>query len=122
MVKDVRDHRVPLAQLTGRLGLSGPPEYFAWLVRRIGLRDVRVEGTDLVYSSFVPIEQLLKEAVEELKAAGAKPGPCQKCQTWFDTEREDGIFANPVAMQGFVCKACAQKLTAWEYFHDVLRT
>ena len=120
-MREVKDVRVTLEELKGRLGIDRGPEFFEFLVRRIGLKDVRIDGGAIVHPSFVPLEPLLREAVAALEREGARPEPCARCSKVFDVERDDGIFRDPSKLEGFLCRPCAESMTAWTYFQEWLR-
>jgi hypothetical protein len=119
-VKEVADVRVKIALLAARLGIEPDLPFFAFLVRRIGIKEVRLEGDEVVYTSFVPVEPLMREALDELAATGARPLPCRICSTVHDAEHDDGIFADPAEFDGFICRACAEQMSAWTFFNDHL--
>ena len=120
-MKEVREVRVPLDALAGRLGVEASPAYFEFLLRRIKTPVVRIEGNELVHESFIPVELMLKQTHEEIAAGGARPTPCLRCERVFDADREDGIFADPAQLEGYICRPCAEGMTAWTYFQDVLK-
>lgn len=123
-MRDVKDVRVPLAAIAGRIGVGGRddlPAFFALLLARTGVKEVRVDGGDLVYPSFVPIEPLLSEALAELQRSGARIEPCGACRRLFDVEHDDGIFADPRDLRGFLCRKCAESMSAWTYYTERLR-
>ncbi len=109
-----------IAALAGRLGVEPDVPLFRFLVRRIGIQDIRIDRDEIVYSSFLPVEQLLKETLQGLEVDGVRPLPCLKCTGVFDAEHEDGIFADPHELNGFICRACAEKLNAWSFYNDHL--
>jgi hypothetical protein len=121
-MREVHDARIKLALLKGRLKLDRPAPFFEFLIRRIGLKDVRIEGDEIVYASFIPIETLLRESAGALDAEGVKAGACEKCGAWFDVDHDDGIFRDPAQLEGFLCRRCAEEMTAWAYFQDWLRS
>ena len=45
-MREVHDARIKLAELKGRLKLDRPAAFFEFLIRRIGLKDVRIEGDE----------------------------------------------------------------------------
>jgi hypothetical protein len=121
-MRDVRDLRVSLAELNGRLGLDLSPGKLAFVVKRLGMRDVRLEGDAIVYASFVPLETLISEAVLALARDGAELAACESCANWFDVEHDDGIFRDPAKLEGFLCRGCAEAMTAYRYYTEWLRT
>ena len=78
-MKDVRDVRVSLAELAGRLGCEPDPAWLRYVIGRVGVTDVRIEGDALVHASFVPIEALLRESIAEMEASGVRPTACRAC-------------------------------------------
>lgn len=121
-MKEIRDVRLTFAEVRSRLGIDRPPGFFKFLIRRLGLKDVRIDGDALVYASFVPVELMLKESAHSLEAEGVRAVPCEKCGDFHDAEHEDGIFRDPQRLEGFVCKACAEKMTAFDYYTNWLKT
>ena len=67
------------------------------------------------------VEQLFAETLAELNGQRARPTPCTVCAEVFDAERDDGIFEQPARLEGFICRPCAEKISAWDYFQDRLR-
>lgn len=120
-MKHVHDQRTPIDALAGRLQCPASPAFFRFLMRRIRIQDVRLEGGELVYSSFLPVEQLFAETLAELNGQHARPTPCTVCAEVFDAEHDDGIFEQPARLEGFICRPCAEKISAWDYFQDRLR-
>lgn len=119
-MKEVHEERVGLDALAGALGVEAAPELFRFLLRRSGAKDVRIDGDALVHPSFLPVELLLRQTLDELRESGARVEACLRCRERFDADRDDGIFADPAALEGFVCRACAEGMDAWTYFHEVL--
>jgi hypothetical protein len=114
-MREIRDHRVTFAELKGRLKVDHDAKFFAFLLRRLGLKDVRLDGDGIAYASFIPLETLLGESIGALEREGVKPGPCARCGEYFDLEHDAGVFKNPVAFTGFICRGCAERLSAWEF-------
>ena len=88
----------------------------------IGITDVKLDGNDVVFSSFIPVEQLFRETLQELDQGGGHPDACLQCREYFDVETEDGIFADPQQLSGFVCRGCAETMSAWTFFQEHLKT
>lgn len=120
-MREVRDVRYGFDEWNGRFGTNHDREYFAFLVRRTGTKDVRVEADALVAPSYVPLEILLREAMAALAAEGVTPAPCEACRRVFDPDRDDGIFRDPARLTGFLCRPCAEKMSAWTYFQEWFR-
>ena len=121
-MREVHDVRVPVSALAGRLGCPDTVGWFRFLLRRIQLKEIALEGNELVHSSFLPVEQLLRETIDELEASGGRAEPCRRCGEYFDVEHDPGIFEDPSELTGFLCRACAEGLSAWDYFHDHLKS
>lgn len=120
-MREVRDVRHTFAELNGRLGTRHDREYFAFVLRRCGVKDVQIETDAIVAPSYVPIEMMLKEGILALESDGVVPTPCARCAKYHDPDRDDGIFRNPGGLEGFVCRSCAEQLSAWSYFQEWYR-
>lgn len=121
-MKEVHEVRVPITAIAGKLGIEPSKPYFDFLLRRVGSKDVRQDGDDLVHVSFLPLELMLQQAQDELRDADARVEPCRGCERIFDADRDDGIFADPARLEGFVCRPCAEAMDAWTYYNEVLVT
>ncbi len=119
-MREIRDVRIPFAELRGRLRVSHDDKLFTFVLRRLGVKDIKIEADAIVVPSFIPIEPLLAEGFAALERDGVKPAPCARCAEIHDVEHDPGIFKNPVRFEGFICKSCAQKLSAWEYCDQLL--
>lgn len=120
-MKDSHESRVELKALSGRLECPEAPGWFRFVVDRVGMKEVRIEDGALFHESFVPIEALIRETMEEMAASGVKPIACGGCGDYRDAERDEGIFDDPAELVGFVCRNCAEGMSAWTYYNDRLK-
>ena len=65
----------------------------------------------------MPFAQLAKDFIEGVDQGLHDLRRCLKCDGTFDLGKDEGIFARPSDMEGFVCAKCAESMTARE-FHD----
>lgn len=119
-MRESHESRIELRELVGRLGCPEAPGWFRFVVDRVGMKEVRIEDGALIHESFVPIEALIRETMDEMAASGIQPTPCGACATYKDPNRDEGIFDDPAALEGFICRACAEKMSAWTYYNDRL--
>ena len=64
---------------------------------------------------------MLRESLAALASEGVRPAPCESCARVFDPDRDEGIFREPAGFNGFVCRTCAEKMSAWTYFQEWFR-
>lgn len=120
-MKEVQEVRYPIAALAGRTGCPPDPSWMRFVLARYRVEGVRVEGDELVAPSFVPVEPLIAGFLDQLRHDGVEPAPCSVCSELVDPEHDDGIFEDPQNLNGFICRPCAERMTAWAYYNERLR-
>jgi hypothetical protein len=63
---------------------------------------------------------MLGDVMKDLTKGKFQVQECLGCKRAFDAASTPGIFRQPVQKQGFICRGCAKKLTAWEFYYDYL--
>jgi hypothetical protein len=93
-------------------------KFWGALVRMIAYPELRFDpATNVVtYPSYVPFEQMAREWIEGIEQGLHDVRACEACRGYFEVGREPGIFAHPSEMRGFICMACAEGMTAREFY------
>jgi len=123
-MREIRTEEITIAKANDAVGETLPPGLWEFLVRRLRYPEIRFDapGGVIRYPGFIPIETMLREALEEIRGSGVDARPCGVCAEWRDVNAEEGIFANPRSLEGFICEECARAMSAWTFFHERLRT
>lgn len=93
----------------------GPRSVAHWRfhLRSLGLSEMELQAQGASFPDYLPVEALLAES---LTSAKGDIRSCAECSEVFDIDRSEGIFADLHALDGWVCAACARKMTAYDFF------
>lgn len=101
-----------------RLKTDYSSAYWAFLIRMLNCQEVKFDVTEgkISFSNYIPLTELLNEVGKQIQDSTIVPQICRVCSEYFDINREDGIFGNPANLEGFICKTCAEKLSALDFY------
>lgn len=112
-MKKTRTRSVTWKELDGSLG-ARPIPHWRFYLRSLGLAELELQPEGPSFPDYLPVETLLAET---LASARGDIRSCAECAEAFDIDRAEGIFADLDKFEGWVCAACARKLTAYDFFH-----
>ena len=118
-MKEIRDRRLTYEEASRLLGREVPEGWWELLVRRLRYPELRLdmEKRTLTLPEFVPFAELFAGALKEIDRGDIDVRHCLACSRFYDVNTEEGIFARPDDLEGFVCEECARGLSAWDFFH-----
>ena len=122
-MKHIKDKLYLIADLNKRFNRNDGPAFWDMLVRKIGYSDIQYvrERQAIKYPEFIPLEAMIEDLLRDAVKGKFKPVECQLCHGSFDATKDPGIFAHRERQEGFLCRACSQKLDAWTFYHDHLK-
>ena len=121
-MRNIRDKSLTWSALNQRFGRSDPVGFWEILATRIGMSDVRwaKDRQAIVFPEYIPVETIVADLLQEVDRGNMRLAPCAVCGQWHDGIRDPGIYSDPAGKGGFICRACAGKMSAWEFYHDHL--
>ena len=112
-----------IAEANQRLQQDLSAQYWAFLVSQINYDEVYFdqEHGQIVFAEYIPLTGLLEEVLAKIAQGAIAVTKCAVCQRYADMNTEEGIFGDSANLERFVCQACAQKLSAWDFYHQYLK-
>ena len=97
--------------------------YWAFLITQINYKEVTFnqDTHSIHFSDYIPLKTLINELLVRIQNHEIALTQCQRCQQFFDMNQAEGIFADWRHLEGFICKSCAQQLSAWVFYQEYLR-
>ena len=101
-----------------RLKTDYSSAYWAFLIRMLNYQEVKFDATEgkISFFDYIPLTELLNEVGKQIKDSTITPQICRVCSEYFDINKEDGIFGDPANLERFICKTCAKKLSALDFY------
>jgi hypothetical protein len=124
MRKELKTTRWSVDEANAHLGRSLDGDYWRFLIRQVGYREVTFDpqGQAIEFPEYVPLQTLLEEVLERLDRGEIAASQCQVCGTYWDINTDDGIFGDTRNLERFICRPCAERLSAWDFFQRYLLT
>jgi len=97
--------------------------YWKFLIRTINIKEViwNAKTNSIDFAEYIPLKTLLNEVLERIPTDEFMVEQCHVCQDYFNADKEDGIFGDNENLMHFICKKCAQSLSAWEFYQNHLK-
>lgn len=117
-MKQIRDETLTVAQANERLGIEMEPAFWEALIRLIDYPELVYDaGTQTIrFPGYVPFDELAKEWIEGIEGGIYDVRQCERCAQYFDIHVAEGIFGDLAERNEFICRPCADAMTAREYF------
>jgi hypothetical protein len=117
-MKKVIDNVRSLAELSTFLEQEVDAAFLRFLVERIGYTEVRLteDGQGVTFPGYVPVGELFREVLRAIKEGEISLRRCRVCAGAFDIDTAEGIFGDDGALDRFVCRPCAEGLSAWDFY------
>jgi hypothetical protein len=117
-MKRIEVLRVTPAEANDRLGVDMEPAFWEALVRLIDYPELVWEAAEgsIAYPSYVPFDELAKDFLEGIEQGIHDIRLCEVCGAYCDVDKTDGIFGNVEELTEFICAACADTMTARDYY------
>ncbi|MCP3852985.1 MAG: hypothetical protein GY694_22570 [Gammaproteobacteria bacterium] len=98
--------------------------YWQFLVRLINIKEVKwnANNESIDFAEYIPLKTLLNEVLDRIASDEFNVEECQVCQHYFNINDDEGIFGDTENLAHFICKKCAQSITAWEFYQNHLST
>ena len=119
-MREIGHEEISVAEANAKVGREFSAALWEFLVRRMNYGEISLERESgkIRYPDYVPFQEFFRGLIEELDQGRADARPCGACQRVFDVNVDEGIFARPDVLERFICKECAEKLSAWDLFHN----
>lgn len=123
-MRKVADQIWTREELGTRLGASIDRARLVFLIRRLAYPEVRVqsEGEAVSFPGFVPLADLLAEVLADIDRGAVAVQRCRVCTQDFDIDTEEGVFGDYNELTRFICRGCAESLSAWAFCQQHLAT
>ncbi len=97
--------------------------YWAFLIAQVNYKEVSFDSATqaIVFPEYIPLKSLLKDVLDNIKQGIIAVRQCRVCQQYFDVNKQDGIFGDNENLERFICKDCAQTLSAWDFYYQHLK-
>ncbi len=122
-MRQVRTKILTVTEANELLGVDMEPGFWEALVRMISYPEVQYvpSAQQIRFPDYVPFEDLAREWIEGIEQGVYEVRPCEVCGGWFDLDRAGGIFGKPEEREAYVCRECAERMTAREYYERYVR-
>lgn len=99
-------------------------QYWQFLISLINIKEViwNAKKNTIDFAEYIPLKTLINEMLERIPTDEFMVEQCHICQHYFNANKEDGIFGDTQMLTHFICKECADSLTAWEFYQNHLKT
>lgn len=116
-MKRVGSERLSLEAARQALGTHIDPAWLRFAVRHLAYPEVSADADGTVtYPGYVPVPALLAEVAAATASGALTLRTCGECGECFDIDKADGIFGDYDALERFVCRSCAESVTAWDFW------
>ncbi len=122
-MKDLKTARWDVAQANQRVQQEFTSQYWAFLIAQVNYNEVTFDQAteQIVFAEYIPLTGLLNEVIEKVTQGTIAATQCAACQRYADMNKEDGIFGDTTNLERFICQACAQTLSAWDFYQQYLK-
>ena len=92
--------------------------YWAFIVQNMNYPEIRCDSDSgqITCPGFISFRDLALEVVNDLERKADDVKDCRVCGSYFDVNREDGIFGDPAKLERFICQDCSTKISAREFY------
>ncbi|MEO5330698.1 MAG: hypothetical protein H7839_01635 [Magnetococcus sp. YQC-5] len=96
--------------------------YWIFLIQQMQYPEIKFDeaSNQISCPTFIPFRDLALEVVQDLNKRKKTIKPCLVCSRYFDINQEDGIFGDTTQLEKFICNACANKISAKEFYEHHL--
>ncbi|MBF0195927.1 MAG: hypothetical protein HQL71_15315 [Magnetococcales bacterium] len=96
--------------------------YWIFIIQNMNYPEITYDIDNEIIScpGFIPFRELAVEVINDLESRKSDIKDCKVCTLYFDINTEDGIFGDPTKMDIFICKTCAKKITAKDFYESFL--
>lgn len=98
-------------------------DYWSFLVKQVNYDEVTWDAQKqaIVFAEFIPLKSLLEDVLNRISTDNIAVTQCQTCQKYVDYNQDEGIFGDSEDLAHFICKPCAQSLSAWDFYQHHLK-
>ncbi|WP_198264529.1 hypothetical protein [sulfur-oxidizing endosymbiont of Gigantopelta aegis] len=123
-LKHLKQSSWTIEQANQQINQDYDEQYWQFLVRLIDIKEViwNVKNNTIDFAEYIPLKILINEILERISTDEFMVEKCHVCQHFFNSDKEDGIFGDAEKLAHFICKKCANSLTAWEFYQNHLKT
>lgn len=122
-MKDLKTVSWDIAEANQRLQQEFAAPYWAFLIAQVSYNEVAFDQAteQIVFAEYIPLKGLLDEVLEKIGQGTIAVTQCTVCQRYADMNKEEGIFGDTANLERFMCKTCAQTVSAWDFYHQYLK-
>ena len=120
-MREVRERKQTYAELATTTGRDLEAGCWKLLLSKLALPEVTLDGQGIRFPEYVPVLEMLAEGLRQLDSGEILARRCERCGEYHDLNVAEGIYADPEAMEGFLCRPCSEAMSAWEYFNEHLK-
>lgn len=124
-IKHLKESSWTIEQANQQVKQNFDEKYWQFLIRLINCKEVNWNENDntINFAEYIPLKTLCNEILERiLTEKEFMIEQCQECHHYFNVNNENGIFGDTENLTHFICKKCAQSLTAWTFYQKHLKT
>lgn len=119
-MKRIQDRSETYAELGARFGREPTRGFWQFVLVRVQMREIQIGEEGIRYPEYIPLEEVVQEILRAIDAEEIFLRPCIQCGEYHDLNEAEGIFGNFEALERFLCRDCAETMSAWEFYHDHL--
>ncbi len=121
-MKEIRDAETSIQEANKIVGQELESGVWSLLVSQMNYPDIKVDEEKgvITYPEFIPFAELFAESVKDLEKGKIDARSCLSCKRYYDVNIQQGIFARPNDLEGFICAECANSMSAFKFFHEYL--
>lgn len=122
-LKHLKQSSWTLAEANQQIKQDYDAPYWKFLIDTINIKEVlwNTENNCIDFAEYIPLKTLINEVLERIPTDEFMVKQCHVCQDYFNANTEEGIFGDNDELAHFICKKCAQSLSAWEFYHNHLK-
>ncbi len=119
-MKRIQDRFESYSDLGARFGRDPTRGFWQFVLVRLHMRDIQIGEEGIRYPEYVPLEEIVQEVLRGIDAEEILLRPCCRCGEYHDLNDAEGIFGNFEALERFICRHCAEEMSAWDFYQDYL--
>ncbi len=122
-MKNVKNIHWEISEANQRLQQDFDVAWWAFLIAALDYKEISFDAVkqEIVFPEYIPIKNLLADLLEQIRQETIAARQCGVCRQYFDINKNDGIFGDEENLERFICRHCAQSLSAWDFYQHHLK-
>ncbi|MEQ8768561.1 MAG: hypothetical protein RL885_31940 [Planctomycetota bacterium] len=121
-MKRIQDRVESFADLGKRFDREPTRGFWQFVFLRLRIKEVQIGEDGVRYPEYMPLDDVIREVLRSIEDEEILLRACARCGDYHDINEAEGIFGNFEALERFLCRDCAEEMSAWEFYNDYLGT